>query len=73
MLMSGEIPYRTGQSFLYLREDEATTILNDEIDTTQSELRQLQDEIVSMKSEIDTYKAALYAKFGRDQINLDEY
>ena len=65
------ILYRFGDSFLPLDEDEATEKLEGLKSLEEAALRSLKDEIEQVKTEMDTTKKDLYAKFG-DSINLEK-
>lgn len=62
--------YLIGDSFMGVTKDEADTLLNGKKKELETEIKQLEVKVTSMKEEMSNIKAELYAKFGKN-INLD--
>lgn len=62
--------YRIGDTFTHLPLPTAQKLLEESGTEVDSEVSRLEDEISSMKEQMDALKAHLYARFGRG-INLE--
>ncbi|KAJ9662734.1 hypothetical protein H2198_001183 [Neophaeococcomyces mojaviensis] len=64
------VRYRIGDTFTHLPLPTAQKLLEESGTEVDSEVSRLEDEISSMKEQMDALKAHLYARFGRG-INLE--
>jgi len=64
------VPYKIGDSFMHLTLGEAQEHLTSATTEIETEVAKLEDELNSIKEDIDALKAHLYARFGRG-INLE--
>jgi len=74
MLMpSGQsVPFHAGHAFFHLTDSSATELVDTAIATAEGKIKALDTTIAATREKLTEYKAILYAKFGKNQINLDE-
>lgn len=63
--------YAVGDSFVYLSHSEISEKLQEDKDSLEERIEALITEKEKVSSRLDELKAALYAKFGRENINLE--
>ncbi|KAK9453509.1 Prefoldin subunit-domain-containing protein [Dipodascopsis uninucleata] len=64
------VQYKIGDSFFWIKQEEAVEKLEKETESTESDIHDLDDKMDSLKDEMNDLKAKLYSKFG-NAINLE--
>lgn len=74
MLADDDEPIRVkvGDVFFHTEKDDVEPVLEKETESEQAELKSLENESSEITRKMGELKDALYGKFGRDSINLEE-
>lgn len=67
-----EAPYQIGNTFMVLPVDTVNEELGKDNEAVSEKISQLEAIIAEKESEMSTLRTVLYAKFGRDNINLGD-
>lgn len=68
----GTIKYRVGESFVDLKEDEVSEMLEKEEKNIEDVIVDINKKMEDIKQTLAKLKVELYGKFGRTAINLEE-
>eukprot|EP00887_Chlorella_sp_A99_P005596 scaffold1.g5596.t1 len=72
MLLDEErVPYVVGECFVHLPREEVEEKLQQSLDETQEQIRQLEGELAGVRTEMAALKTVLYGKFG-SSIQLED-
>lgn len=63
---------KIGDVFFHMEKDDVEVVLEKETEATEAELKSLENESSEITRKMGELKNALYGKFGRDSINLEE-
>lgn len=66
-----EIPYRIGDALVYLKQQEVMERLEKRKEGLEERLKKRESQIDDEATRMDGLKKSLYAKFGRENINLE--
>lgn len=66
-----EVPYRIGDALVYLKQQEVMERLEKRKEDLEDRLKKREAQIEAEAERMDSLKTSLYAKFGRENINLE--